>query len=118
MVKAVLYDSTQCVGCRLCESACSERWRLPYDDTIAAEEKLSAHKLTTIKTHADGERFSRRLCMHCNEPACASVCPVGAFVKTKEGPVTYDAKRCIGCRFCMVACRSFSCCCCSAVRRL
>ena len=42
--------------------------------------------------------------MHCNEPACASVCPVSAFTKTPEGPVVYDAERCIGCRFCMVAC--------------
>jgi formate dehydrogenase iron-sulfur subunit len=104
MVKAILYDSTQCVGCRLCESACSEKWHLPYNDTIAAEEKLSAHKLTTIKTHANGERFSRRLCMHCEEPACASVCPVGAFQKTALGPVVYDETKCIGCRYCMTAC--------------
>jgi formate dehydrogenase iron-sulfur subunit len=48
--------------------------------------------------------FYKEMCMHCNEPACASVCPVGAFKKTAEGPVVYDAKRCIGCRFCMIAC--------------
>ena len=102
MVKAVLYDSTQCVGCRLCESACSERQKLPYDDRIAAEEKLSHYKLTTIKT--SGERYSRRKCMHCEEPACASVCPVGAFQKTSLGPVIYDETKCMGCRYCMVAC--------------
>jgi formate dehydrogenase iron-sulfur subunit len=102
MVKAVLYDSTQCVGCRLCESACAEKWGLPYNDTVAAEESLSAHKLTTIKTH--GERYSRRLCMHCQEPACASACPVGALRKTTLGPVVYDADKCIGCRYCMTAC--------------
>jgi len=44
------------------------------------------------------------MCMHCNDPACASVCPVGAFHKTEEGPVIYQDKKCIGCRFCMVAC--------------
>jgi formate dehydrogenase iron-sulfur subunit len=48
--------------------------------------------------------FYKEMCMHCNEPACASVCPVGAFVKTPEGPVVYQADKCIGCRFCMVAC--------------
>ena len=42
--------------------------------------------------------------MHCNEPACASVCPVAAFYKTDEGPVVYRPERCIGCRFCMIAC--------------
>lgn len=102
MAKALLYDSTKCVGCRLCESGCSEKWGMPYNDKIAAEEKLSAHKLTTIKTH--GERFSRRKCMHCAEPTCASVCPVGAFTKTKLGPVVYDENKCIGCRYCMTAC--------------
>lgn len=104
MVKAILYDSTQCVGCRQCESACAEKWHLPYNETIAAEEKLSAHKLTTVRTHAGGERFSRRLCMHCEEPACASACPVGAFQKTAIGSVVYDENKCIGCRYCMTAC--------------
>ncbi len=42
--------------------------------------------------------------MHCQEPACASVCPVGALKKTAFGPVLYDAKKCIGCRYCMLAC--------------
>ncbi len=102
MANAVLYDSTLCVGCRECEKACAERWKNPYNDKIAAEEKLSAHKLTTIKTH--GERFSRRLCMHCADPTCASVCPVGAFQKTALGPVVYDETKCMGCRYCMQAC--------------
>lgn len=102
MVKAVLYDSTLCVGCRMCEAACAEHWKLPYNEIIAAEEQISAHKLTTIKTH--GERFSRRLCMHCDEPTCVSVCPVGAFEKTVTGAVVYDETKCIGCRYCMTAC--------------
>lgn len=102
MAKGILYDSTLCVGCKLCEGACAERWHLPYNDRVAAEERLSAHKLTTIETH--GERYSRRLCMHCAEPACASVCPVGALQKTAFGPVVYDASKCMGCRYCMLAC--------------
>ncbi len=102
MSKAILYDSTLCVGCKACEGACAERWGLPYDDKIAAEEKISAHKLTAIETH--GERFSRRLCMNCTQPACASVCPVGAIEKTALGPVIYHADRCMGCRYCMQAC--------------
>jgi len=42
--------------------------------------------------------------MHCAEPACVSVCPVGALQKTAMGPVVYDASRCMGCRYCMTAC--------------
>jgi formate dehydrogenase iron-sulfur subunit len=46
----------------------------------------------------------RRTCMHCVDPACASVCPVRALEKTEEGPVVYHADRCMGCRYCMMAC--------------
>lgn len=102
MAKAILFDSTRCVGCRECEKACAEKWGNPYNDQIAEVEKLSAQKLTTIETH--GERFQRRLCLHCAEPTCVSVCPVGAFEKTALGPVVYDEKKCIGCRYCIMAC--------------
>ena len=102
MSKALLYDSTICIGCKQCEAACAEQNKLPYDDTIAGEEQQSAHKLTAILTR--GDKFMRRLCMNCQEPTCASVCPVGALQKTALGPVTYDASKCMGCRYCMVAC--------------
>jgi formate dehydrogenase iron-sulfur subunit len=102
MSKALLYDATLCIGCKQCEGACASQNQLPYDDSIAAEEIQSAHKYTAILTRHD--KFMRRLCMNCQEPACASVCPVGALQKTALGPVTYDSKKCMGCRYCMVAC--------------
>lgn len=102
MARAILYDSVLCVGCRQCEQTCSERWKLPYTEKIAAEEMISAHKVTAVRTH--GERFSRKLCMHCIDPACASVCPVAALQKTEAGPVVYMEDRCMGCRYCMTAC--------------
>jgi len=102
MSKGILYDATLCVDCKLCEKACAERNKLPYDDTIAAEETISAHKLTFVA--ARGDKFLRRLCMNCQDPACASVCPVAALRKTERGPVTYDESRCMGCRYCMLAC--------------
>jgi len=102
MSKAILYDATQCIDCKLCEKACADRNQLPYDDKVAAEENLSSHKLTYVK--ARGDKFMRRLCMNCSEPTCVSVCPVAALHKTPEGPVTYDAARCMGCRYCMMAC--------------
>jgi formate dehydrogenase iron-sulfur subunit len=42
--------------------------------------------------------------MHCEDPTCVSVCPVGALAKTAEGPVFYEASKCMGCRYCMQAC--------------
>lgn len=102
MSKALLYDSTLCIDCKACEQACAEHNKLPYNDAIAAEQKQSEHKLTVVLDH--GDKFMRRLCMNCLDPACASVCPVGALRKTAEGPVTYDENRCMGCRYCMVAC--------------
>lgn len=100
--KAILFDGSLCIGCRSCEQACSEKWGLEYNDKVAAEERLSEHKLTAIITR--GEHYARRLCMHCVEPTCASVCPVGAFEKTALGPVIYHEDRCMGCRYCMLAC--------------
>ena len=102
MSKAVLYDATICIGCKQCEVACAEQNKLPYNDAVAAEERQSEHKFTVVLTRSD--KFMRRLCMNCQEPACASVCPVGALQKTALGPVTYDANKCMGCRYCMVAC--------------
>jgi len=102
MGRAILYDSTMCVGCRECERACAKRWGHPYTEKIAAEERTSDHKFVAIQTW--GERFARRSCMHCVEPTCASVCPVGAMQKTALGPVVYDESKCIGCRYCMQAC--------------
>jgi formate dehydrogenase iron-sulfur subunit len=102
MSKAILYDATLCIGCKQCEGACAQQNKLPYDDTVAAESVQSAHKYTVVLSKED--KFMRRLCMHCEKPACASVCPVGAFHKTAAGPVVYDVWKCIGCRYCMVAC--------------
>ena len=102
MSKALLYDATMCIGCKQCEAACAEKNKLPYNDAIAAEGQQSDHKFTVVLTK--GEKFMRKLCMNCSDPACASVCPVGALQKTAAGPVIYDENRCMGCRYCMVAC--------------
>jgi formate dehydrogenase iron-sulfur subunit len=102
MSKAILYDATLCIGCKQCEQACADKNKLRYDETVAAEQRQSEHKFTVVLSKND--KFMRRMCMNCNEPACASVCPVAALRKTKEGPVIYDVGRCMGCRYCMLAC--------------
>lgn len=103
MPKAILYDATQCIGCLQCEGACAEKNKLRYDDNVAKEKKTSDHKFTYVAVKND-DKYMRRLCMHCNDPGCVSACPVGALVKTKQGPVTYNEDKCMGCRYCMVAC--------------
>lgn len=103
MPKAILYDATLCIDCKQCESACAEQNKNPYTDAIAKEQRTSDHKFTYVSdTH--GDKYMRKLCMHCLDPTCVSVCPVGALEKTKLGPVTYDESKCMGCRYCMVAC--------------
>ena len=110
----MLYDATICTGCKACVSACSSandlvpdtvlssgRWQMPQD--------LNAHTKNIIKL-ARGEdpaetSYVKRQCMHCLEPSCVSGCPFGALVKRgPDGVVTWDADRCIGCRYCEVAC--------------
>jgi len=96
--KGLLIDITRCIGCNACADACKEVHGFPSQ----REGELSATALTIVKDRE--ERHVRRLCMHCEEPACASACPVGALHKTALGPVLYDADKCIGCRYCMLAC--------------
>jgi formate dehydrogenase iron-sulfur subunit len=94
----MLIDTTRCVGCGACQMACQAEYGFPEKE----ESKLSATARTTVEEQ--GDYYVRRMCMHCDVPSCVSVCPVGALKKTPEGPVIYDEKACMGCRYCMVAC--------------
>ena len=115
---AMLYDTTLCVGCRACQNAC-RNWNettqeLNADGLYDMPEDLSGDTWTIIKLYEDETAedpdaignfsFIKRNCMHCLDPACVSACTVGAMQKSPEGPVIYDANRCFGCRYCMVAC--------------
>jgi formate dehydrogenase iron-sulfur subunit len=80
-------------------ASCKEIHGFPGDDQAT---ELSATAYTAMADF--GDLHVRRLCMHCLDPSCASVCPVGALRRSEAGPVTYDASVCLGCRYCMVAC--------------
>lgn len=98
MSKAILVDTTRCIGCGACVGACKEANGLPQNE----DKELTADTLNVVESH--GGVFVRKFCMHCQDPTCASVCPVGALRKTAAGPVIYEADRCMGCRYCMMAC--------------
>jgi formate dehydrogenase iron-sulfur subunit len=94
----LLFDSTRCIGCGACSAACKEQNVLPPE----IEDKTTAYTWTVVENH-NGVNV-RKLCMHCLSPTCVSVCPVGAMRKTEAGPVVYDSDKCIGCRYCIMAC--------------
>jgi len=111
----VLVDTTRCVGCRGCEAACSEANRLaspekPGDEAVfAARRRTGPTSFTvvnksTAKSPSGEDRYAKTQCMHCVTPACASGCVVKALEKTASGPVVYHEDRCLGCRYCMIAC--------------
>ncbi len=112
----VLVDMTRCIGCRRCEAACNAinelpKPQLPFTDKSVFEKKrdLDAKAYTIVNRYSDSKRlgqpvYRKMQCMHCDEPACASACLVGALEKKPEGPVIWDEKKCIGCRYCMTAC--------------
>jgi len=113
---AVLVDTTLCAGCRGCEAACSEANQLPSPAMAGKETVFDARRKTDVgvytvvnrasATPKSGEtRFVKSQCMHCIDPACASACLAKALEKTAAGPVVYHKERCLGCRYCMVACQ-------------
>jgi len=115
--RGVLVDTTVCIGCRRCEWACKNAHSLPagditdYDDeSVFANKRRPDDKALTIVNRYEkigDERFPTNVkiqCMHCEQPACLSACIVGAFKKDDTGAVVWDTDKCIGCRYCMVAC--------------
>jgi formate dehydrogenase iron-sulfur subunit len=98
MSHALLLDTTRCIGCGACSAACKEQNGLPGE----LEDRPTAYTWTVVEKRAGVN--VRRMCMHCLAPTCVSVCPVGAMQKSEAGPVLYDAKKCIGCRYCIQAC--------------
>jgi len=129
----ILYDATLCIGCKSCMVNCKKYNSMPggalhqKDESIPYEyitpnkiydapTDLSSKTLNIIKTYqsgtglnkdsvTDGFSFVKQHCLHCIDPACASVCPVAALHKDpNNGVVSYDKDKCIGCRYCQVAC--------------
>jgi Fe-S-cluster-containing dehydrogenase component len=108
----LLFDATRCIGCRACVTKCRDAngkapdvkmiVGAPYDAPV----DLNGTTLTVIKQWGDEGRtgYVKAQCMHCADPACSSVCMMGALHKGPRGVVQYDVDRCVGCRNCQIAC--------------
>jgi Fe-S-cluster-containing dehydrogenase component len=104
----LLFDATLCIGCKTCVVACYEANfdGRPPGDLYYDPVDLSATAQNVIKEYDDGASHSymKMQCMHCVDPGCVSACMLGSLQKREYGIVTWDPDRCVGCRYCQVAC--------------
>lgn len=96
---AMHIDLAECYGCRACMVACKVENNTPQAAFWMYVFRFEEGSYPT--THVWS---LPRPCMHCNNAPCVKVCPVGAMYKRTDGTVVTDHDRCIGCRYCEVAC--------------
>jgi molybdopterin-containing oxidoreductase family iron-sulfur binding subunit len=95
----MVIDQSRCVGCQACTVACKQKNGTPPGVFWGRVLVSEAGKYPNARM-----QFTPILCMHCEKPACETACPTGATAKQANGTVTVDQDKCIGCRYCMLAC--------------
>lgn len=106
----LLYDATKCIGCKACVAKCKEVNKLEADrradKLYDAPEGLNEYTKNVIQLarYGDESSYVKKQCMHCVDPACAGACMLGALHKGQFGIVSYDVSKCVGCRYCQMAC--------------
>jgi len=96
---AMVIDLTKCNGCYTCVMACKMRNGTPkgvFWNRVLEREEGEFPNVTRT--------FLPVLCNHCKEPPCVEVCPTGASFQRADGIVNIEADKCIGCRYCTMAC--------------
>jgi protein NrfC len=100
----MVFDQNKCVGCRDCRIACNETNKLPKGVTRLLLE-LQDDKIEGKRGYAADRRYVRVSCQQCSDAPCVTVCPTGAAHRDpKTGIVTMYADKCVGCKYCIVAC--------------
>ncbi len=99
----MLIDTTQCKqGCNDCVTACNKENGLSGGTKATDSQWI---RKIEIKDMSSGREVSLpMMCQHCEHPPCVDVCPTAASFKRADGIVLVDKHRCIGCRYCMMAC--------------
>lgn len=105
----MVIDLDQCTGCAACEVACKSENNIA---TVSPQQADMGRAMSWMKVMVKVEgdfpentiQFFPRPCMHCDNPPCTKVCPVGATYLDNEGIVAQIYARCIGCRYCANAC--------------
>ncbi len=95
----MVIDLKKCVGCHTCTVDCKVQnilppgifWNRVYDYEVGEYPNVT-------------RRFLPRPCMQCKEPVCKDVCPTKATIKREDGIVYVDYDKCLGCKYCEVAC--------------
>jgi Fe-S-cluster-containing dehydrogenase component len=105
----MVIDLDKCFACQSCTLAC----RMENNTPVAGPDQASRGRAilwNEVLPFVEGQypevtmALIPRPCQHCDNPPCIKVCPVKATYKNEEGIVLVDYDRCIGCRFCTVAC--------------
>lgn len=100
----MLIDAGKCrADCDACISACATENGIGKAHNAATQAQW-IRKVDLRDPDTGSERSLPVMCQHCAEPPCADVCPTGASFKRADGIVLVDKHRCIGCRYCMLAC--------------
>ena len=93
----MVIDLAKCKNALKCQISCNKHHYIAGDHAW-----LKVYKMQESSDTAP--YWMPTTCMHCDHPACVTVCPVDATFKRRDGLVLIDNQRCIGCRFCMAAC--------------
>jgi len=101
----ILIDTSKEVDWDKCVEACNNEHGLENDKISRPDQKTQYIRVVEVTNKTTG--YSKQLpvmCQHCEHPPCVDVCPTGASMKREDGIVLVDRHRCIGCRYCMMAC--------------
>lgn len=97
---AIVMDLDRCIGCHTCTVACKAENNVRLGSFWSKVLYIGP----TGKFPDFDLYFLPVLCQHCKDPQCTKVCPTGASHKRADGIVLIDRDKCIGCRYCTMAC--------------